>query len=73
MSITIKLSDELVALVKPHALATHRSIPKQIEHWAKLGKVIEENPDLPLKFIQDTLLAVAEVKVGQLAEYQFSS
>lgn len=73
MAIALKLSDELVEIAKPHAVAQHRSVPKQIEHWARLGKAVEENPDMPVKFIQDTLLAVEEAKLGQLAEYQFSS
>lgn len=73
MSVVLKLSDELIELAKPHALANHRSIPKQIEYWARLGKVIDENPDLPLQFIKDTLLAVQEAKAGQLVGYQFGS
>jgi hypothetical protein len=31
MSAALKLFDELIALAKPHALAGHRSVPKQIE------------------------------------------
>lgn len=73
MSVALKLSDELIELAKPHALAGHRSVPKQIEYWARLGKAIDENPDLPLQFIKDTLLAVQEAKAGQLVEYQFGS
>jgi len=73
MAVALKLSDELVEIAKPHAAAKHRSVPKQIEHWARLGKAVEENPELPVQFIQDTLLAVEEAKAGQLAEYQFSS
>lgn len=70
MSTAIKLSDELVELAKPRAAAEHRSIPKQIEHWARLGKVIEENPDLPLQFIKDTLLSIEEANTGQRSHYQ---
>ncbi|MEJ0004590.1 MAG: hypothetical protein WDN30_15465 [Pararobbsia sp.] len=33
-----------------------------MEHWARLGKAVEENPDMPVKFIQDTLLAVEEAE-----------
>jgi ParD-like antitoxin of type II bacterial toxin-antitoxin system len=73
MAIALKLSDELVEIAKPHAAAKHRSVPKQIEHWARLGKAVEENPDMPVTFIQDTLLAVEEAKAGQLSEYKFSS
>ena len=71
MPTAMKLSDELVEMAKPHAAAGHRSVPKQIEYWACLGKAVEENPDLPLQFIKDTLLAVQEAKAGQLEPYQF--
>lgn len=65
-----KLSGELVDLAKTHVAVDHRSIPKQIEYWARLGKIAEDNPDLPLRFIKDTLLALEEVKAGRLAIYQ---
>ncbi|PUA18072.1 hypothetical protein [Glaciimonas sp. PCH181] len=71
MSTALKLSDELINLAKPHAAAEHRSIPKQIEYWARLGKAVEDNPELPLQFIKDTLLAVAEANAGQLSDYKF--
>jgi hypothetical protein len=71
MAIALKLSDELIDLARPHAAAEHRSIPKQIEYWARLGKAVEDNPDLPLQFIKDTLLAIAEANVGQVSEYKF--
>lgn len=73
MSIALKLSDDLVEMAKPHAAAEHRSVPKQIEYWARLGKAIDDNPDLPLQFIKDTLLAAQEAKVGQLTPYQFGA
>lgn len=34
---TVKLSDELVEKAKIHAAKEHRSVPKQIEHWAEIG------------------------------------
>ena len=64
MPTAVKLSDELVAMAKLHAVVEHRSVPKQIEHWARLGKAIDDNPDLPLQFIKDTLLAAEEAKAG---------
>jgi hypothetical protein len=69
MSVAMKLSDELVEMAKSHAAAEHRSIPKQIEYWARLGKAVDDNPTLPLQFIKDTLLAAQEAKAGQLAPY----
>ncbi len=71
MSIAMKLSDELVEMAKPHAAAEHRSVPKQIEYWARLGKAVDDNPELPLQLIKDILLASQEAKAGLLAPYQF--
>ncbi|MCI1016576.1 hypothetical protein HBH1_02241 [Herbaspirillum sp. BH-1] len=71
MAIAMKLSDELVDMAKPRAAAEHRSVPKQIEYWARLGKAVEDNPDLPVQFIKSTLVAVAEADAGQLSEYRF--
>ncbi|PIQ34284.1 MAG: hypothetical protein COW62_02450 [Zetaproteobacteria bacterium CG17_big_fil_post_rev_8_21_14_2_50_50_13] len=71
MAVAIKLSDELVNDAKLYAKAQHRTPPKQIEHWAKLGKIAEENPDLPFKFIQDVMLSHEEAELGQLEPYQF--
>lgn len=57
---TINLSDELVNEAKKYANVYSRSTPKQIEYWAKIGKIAEENPDLPYEFIQQILLAMQE-------------
>jgi hypothetical protein len=70
MAVTLKLSDDLVELAKLHAAVEQRSVPKQIEYWARLGKV-EDNPELPLQFIKETLLAAQEAKAGMLTPYEF--
>ena len=51
MAKAIKLSDELVTDAAIHGNAQHRSAPRQIEYWARIGKLADENPDLPLGFI----------------------
>jgi len=74
MSVAIKLSDSLAKEAKLYAAVTHRSVPKQIEYWSRIGKLVEENPDLPFSFIQETLLATEESKdPEQLTEYTFDS
>jgi hypothetical protein len=73
MSTALKLSDDLIEMAKPHAAAEHRSVPKHIEYWARLGKAVEDNPGLPVQFIKDTLLAAQEAKAGMLAPYRFGS
>ncbi|TCL04327.1 MULTISPECIES: ParD-like family protein [Sodalis] len=69
MSISVRLDDEFVSDIKVHAEAASRSIPKQIEHWAKIGRIAEENPDLPYGFILETLLAQSEVKNNKVSRY----
>jgi hypothetical protein len=41
-----------------------RSIPWQIEFWSRVGRIAEENPDLPNAFIKEILLAKNEVADG---------
>lgn len=69
MSINVKLTDSLVEQAKRYALIQHRSVPKQIEYWSQIGKIAEENPDLPFSMIRDILIADQEAPVG---EYVFS-
>jgi hypothetical protein len=69
MSVNVKLPEQLVNLAKQHALIQHRSVPKQIEYWSKIGKIAEENPDLPFAMIREILVADQEEAV---AEYAFN-
>jgi hypothetical protein len=69
MSVNVKLPEQLVNLAKQHALMQHRSVPKQIEYWSKIGKIAEENPDLPFAMIREILVADQEEAV---AEYAFN-
>ena len=71
MPVTVKLSDALVEDAKVTGAAEHRSVPKQIEHWARIGKAALENPDLSLQVIQDTTLSLEEANAGELAPYSF--
>ncbi len=69
MSINVKLSEHLVDQAKHHAQIQHRSVPKQIEYWSQIGKIAEENPDLPFTMIRDILIADQEEVIG---EYEFN-
>jgi hypothetical protein len=71
MATALKLSDELVEDAKSTAAAEHRSVPRQIEYWARIGKAVLENPEMPLRLIQDTMLSLEEVKNGKVTPYQF--
>jgi hypothetical protein len=71
MSSTVKLSDELVDEARRHAHAMSRSLARQIEHWSRIGRIAEANPDLPYAMIQDILLSQEELGDGAVVEYEF--
>ena len=60
MAINVKLSEKLVLEARAHGAVHHRSTPKQIEHWSQIGKIAEDNPDLPFSLIRDIMIARAE-------------
>jgi len=43
----------------------------RIEHWARLGKCAEENPDLTYSLIKEILIGLAELDQGEKTEYTF--
>ncbi|MCU7921993.1 MAG: ParD-like family protein [Candidatus Thiodiazotropha sp. (ex Dulcina madagascariensis)] len=67
----VKLSDELIDAATINAKAEQRSIPRQIEYWARMGKLAEENPDLALGFVKDILIGLEEFDAGEVTEYRF--
>jgi hypothetical protein len=68
MAVNVKLSEALVEQAKCYGRVQHRSVPKQIEYWSQIGKVAEENPDLPFSMIRDILVAGQEEAAE---EYRF--
>ena len=71
MSQAVHLPEQLVNDARRYAGVNSRSVPKQIEYWSRIGKLAEENPDLPYDFIKGILLGLQEVKDGDVSEYQF--
>ena len=69
MGITINLNEEFVLAARAYSTVQNRSVPKQIEHWAKIGRMIEDNPDLTYNSIKDMLLGLEDVKMGHTEEY----
>ena len=68
---SIRLDESLVSRAKIMGDAQSRSPAKQIEHWAKIGKMMEDNPDLPYLFVRDATIAKAEKDAGELEDYKF--
>jgi hypothetical protein len=67
----VHLSDQLYDEARRHASVNSRSVPKQIEYWSRIGKMAEENPDLPYAFIKGVLASKQEADEGKLTDYQF--
>lgn len=70
MGVAVNLSKELVHAAKSYSAVQDRSVAKQIEHWAKIGRIAEENPDLCYSFIVEILLGLEDVKQGNVEVYQ---
>ena len=67
----VKLSGETILEAQKYAAVYSRSVSKQIEHWAKIGRIAEENPELPYNFITDILMSLEEIKTDKPVPYQF--
>ena len=73
MTAMIRISDELIKDAKMYGKAQHRSIPKQIEYWAKIGKIAMDNPEMSVEFIQGLLIGIEEAKNKKATPFSFDS
>jgi hypothetical protein len=71
MAKAIKLSESIINDARRYGAIYSRSTPKQIEYWAGIGKIAEENPDLSYNFIKDILLSKAEKRENEVTPYHF--
>jgi hypothetical protein len=67
----IQLSNDIMLEAGKYASVYTRSVSMQIEHWARIGKIAEENPDLPYAFIEDVLIGKAELDNGDVTPFEF--
>lgn len=59
-TISVRIDESLVAAARTAAKAEFRTVQGQIEFWAKVGRAALDNPDLPVSFIADSLMGLAE-------------
>ncbi len=69
--LTIRLPEDIENKIRIKAKLQHRSVSEQIKKYISEAMICEENPDLPLRFIKETLEAKAEIEAGLGAEYKF--
>jgi hypothetical protein len=60
MSIPVRIEDNLYEQAKAASKGECRTISGQLEFWAKVGKAALDNPDLPIEFVRELLIARAE-------------
>ena len=70
-SSSVRLDQDLVDKATIMGKALNRSTPKQIEHWAKIGEMMEDNPELSYEFVRQAIIAKAEKEAGKLEAYEF--
>jgi hypothetical protein len=71
MTTAVRVSEELVKEAKIYSRIDKRSVTGQIEHWARIGKCAEENPDLTYNLIKEILIGLAELEQGESTAYKF--
>ena len=71
MPTAVRISDELLSSARKYSKIEHRSLTGQIEHWARIGKCAEENPELTYDLIKEILIGIEELDQGEKEEYTF--
>ena len=72
MATAVRISDTLAQKAKQRSKVMHRSVAGQIEYWAQMGEILEENPDLSFQFVQDILIGREEASLAEdLIPYTF--
>ena len=59
-SVSVRIDSTLFQEAAAEGKAEFRSAAQQINFWAKVGKNALANPDLPVDFIRDTLIAMEQ-------------
>jgi len=59
-STSIRIDQGLYEQARSEAAGERRTIAGQIEYWAMVGRAALDNPDLPVSFIAESLVALAE-------------
>lgn len=59
------MSRELMDSARRAAKVEFRSLDRQVEYWATIGRLVLENPTLTAELIQDTLLGAQEIADGK--------
>ncbi len=67
-TLSVRMPAQFMHTVQIAAELNMRSIPKQLQYWAKIGQMAEDNPDLSLDFIKKCLAARKEPSIPFVLE-----
>ena len=59
-TLSVRIDETLVNAARVAAKAEFRTVQGQVEYWAKVGRAALDNPDLPVSFISESLMGLAE-------------
>ncbi|MDD2535861.1 MAG: ParD-like family protein [Macromonas bipunctata] len=59
-TLSVRIDETLVNAARVAAKAEFRTVQGQVEYWAKVGRAALDNPDLPVSFIAESLMSLAE-------------
>ena len=71
MGTAVRISHKLIDDARIISRVENRSVTGQIEYWAKIGKIAEENPTLSFQLIREILFGLEELDSGKGIEYNF--
>ncbi len=60
MSMPVRINNNLYEQAKSASKGECRTIAGQLEFWARIGKTALDNPDLPIEFVRELLIARRE-------------
>ena len=67
----VKIDEDIINAAKTAAAANRRSVTKQVEYWALLGQIGEDNPDLTITSIRGLLQSISEIEAGKATSFEF--
>ncbi len=59
-TLSVRIDETLVNAARVAAKAEFRTVQGQLEYWAKVGRAALDNPDLPVSFVAESLMSMAE-------------
>lgn len=59
-TISVRIDEALIEAARTAAKAEFRTVQGQVEFWAKVGRAALDNPDLPVSFVAESLMSLAE-------------